>query len=408
VVHIAARLSTAAPNPGTLAQLQERGNNQEAARLRVLILNSRASDGKPARGLPLYLASAAEQIDAHVVMADASEMYASLVGATVYTVPELIERVRMPPWRWARRSRMPLLRSALGIASLAVAALKVIRLSRRLRPNLIYCNHALATPIGRIVGWLLRIPVTVHTRDLHERFVDLERLDRRGVTPRLRRELGLARDAQVIGYVGKVVPSSGIDRLVRAFARVAPLCPRVVLVVVGGNDASLKRDLLKEYRRLAEQLGVADRARFIGFRQDTRPYLADFDLLALPAAEPGHCQRVLIEAMALGVPAVLHAGGPAADVVRDGVEGVWTRHNDVEDMAEKLTALLRDDARRRALSQSAAASARERYDKSKLSLELTALLHSAARGEFPAASPSLIRASAPPEACAGRARMPWR
>src|SRR5262245_50648575 len=132
---------------GTLGLLDERRTilsaAPEVARLRVLILNSRVSGGGPARGLPLYLERAGERIDAHVVTPEPlPDPARSFAGATVYSMPELVERVRTPPWRWARK--MPLLDRLLGALCVLMATVKLARLARRLQPDVIYCNHMLA------------------------------------------------------------------------------------------------------------------------------------------------------------------------------------------------------------------------------------------------------------------------
>jgi glycosyltransferase involved in cell wall biosynthesis len=209
-------------------------------------------------------------------------------------------------------------------------------------------------------------------------FVDLERFDRSAIEPTLRRDFGIPADATVIGYVGRLVPKKGIPVLLEAFRRLSARFPAAHLALVGGNDTGFHRDLMAEYRRTARDYGVGDRTHFTGFLDDIRPALADFDTLVLPSVEPESFGRVLIEAMALGIPPVVSQVGGAVEVVEDGVNGFWATPGDAAHLAEKLGLLLADPQVRVRLGRQGLADARGRFSSSGLGQRISAILLEAA------------------------------
>lgn len=127
----------------------------------------------------------------------------------------------------------------------------------------------------------------------------------------LRRELQLG-DAFVIGYAGRLVREKGIDDLLRATATLPPNC---VLVLLGSGPYQ------PETLRLAAQLGISERVRFIpSIRSLDMPrYLNLFNVLVLPSRTTPHWKeqfgRVLIEAMACEVPAIGSSSGEIPNVI---------------------------------------------------------------------------------------------
>lgn len=116
-------------------------------------------------------------------------------------------------------------------------------------------------------------------------------------------------------FLGRLEPRKRPDWAVRALAAVRP-DGDASLVVAG--DGSLRMHL----ERLAAQLGVAGRVRFLGAVDDaTRDRLyASADVLLFPSAREGF-GFVAAEAHAQGLPVVAVAGQGTDEIVRDGVSG---------------------------------------------------------------------------------------
>jgi glycosyltransferase involved in cell wall biosynthesis len=107
----------------------------------------------------------------------------------------------------------------------------------------------------------------------------------------------------------------------------------------------------------ARELGVEDRVRFLGRREDVPQLLAAADLFALPSLYEGSSLAVL-EAMAAGTPVVSSAIGGTDELIEDGRSGLLVPPGDAEALAAALRRALDD----RELREALATRARERVD----------------------------------------------
>lgn len=111
----------------------------------------------------------------------------------------------------------------------------------------------------------------------------------------LRQEFQLSEDDLVLLFVGSGFITKGLDRLLAAVASLPDsLGSRVHLFVVG-------EDRQRRFARLAARLGITDRVRFLGGRDDVSRFLHGSDALALPAYEEAG-GLVILEAIAAGLP----------------------------------------------------------------------------------------------------------
>ena len=95
-------------------------------------------------------------------------------------------------------------------------------------------------------------------------------------------------------------------------------------------------ELDAELRALAARLGVADRVRFLGWRNDREALLAACDVCVMPSRyEP--FGTVMIEAWAAQRPLVVAAAAGPRGLVRDGVDALLVPIDD----ADALTAAIR-------------------------------------------------------------------
>lgn len=146
-----------------------------------------------------------------------------------------------------------------------------------------------------------------------------------------------------IGYAGRLVPEKGIDLLLRAAAQLPP-DTRVRLIGRGPEQARLAQ--------LAAALGLAARVTFETAPSREMPArLVALHCLVLPSRTRPNWKeqfgRVLIEAMACGVPVIGAAGGEIPNVIGDA--GLIFPEDDVTALAAHLRALHADPARRAAL-----------------------------------------------------------
>lgn len=185
--------------------------------------------------------------------------------------------------------------------------------------------------------------------------VDLRRFSPRPPLASLRMSLDIPEGAPVVGSVGRFVPYKGYPSLLEAARRVEDAVPGVYWLVVG--DGEQRQELEAQSRRL----GLSERVRFTGWRDDVADLLALCSLFVLPSRGE-HFGRVLIEAMAMERPIVATDAGGVPEIVVHGECGLLVPPGDARAMADAVVALLRDPARALRLGRAARERAEARFD----------------------------------------------
>jgi glycosyltransferase involved in cell wall biosynthesis len=182
--------------------------------------------------------------------------------------------------------------------------------------------------------------------------VDLAALDAvRDRRSAVRVALGLAPDAVVVCTVANLRHQKDHPTLLTAAAQVLARSPRVRFLVVGQGPLEAEVDALHD------RLGLGDRVRLLGQRDDVPDLLAAADVFALSSRFEG-LPVALMEALALGLPVVATDVGGIPEAVTDGVEGILVPPGQPDRLAAALLELVGDAARRRTMAAAAAARGR--------------------------------------------------
>jgi teichuronic acid biosynthesis glycosyltransferase TuaC len=148
-----------------------------------------------------------------------------------------------------------------------------------------------------------------------------------------RRALGVAEDAEVVLYVGRLVAEKGLRELLQASRRLVAQRPRARVVLVGEGplrgelDAALAADPSLPLQ-LAGAQAPAEVAR----------WMVAADVVTLPSYSEGH-PNVLVEALACGRPVVATPVGGIPEVV-DAANGVLVPTRDADALAAALVQAL--------------------------------------------------------------------
>lgn len=148
----------------------------------------------------------------------------------------------------------------------------------------------------------------------------------------VRNELGLGEDDLAVACVATLRPVKRHADLLTGFQASLRQEPRWQLVLVG--DGECRDDL----QRQAVDLGIADRVRFLGTRQDIPRLLSGMDLGVLFSSSES-MSNTLLEYMAAGLPVVSSDVGDARYLVEDGVNGRVVASGDVGGLAAVLASL---------------------------------------------------------------------
>jgi len=150
----------------------------------------------------------------------------------------------------------------------------------------------------------------------------------------------------MVSYLGVLNPQDGVDLFVQAAAHTVHQLQRqdILFVVMGAGDAE------PDLRKLSRDLGVGAHVHFTGWvdMDSITRYLATSDVCVdtMPKTPYGDASTMnkILEYMSAARPIV------AFDLVESRVSAqgaaVYARPNDVPDLAEKIVALLADEARR--------------------------------------------------------------
>ena len=178
-----------------------------------------------------------------------------------------------------------------------------------------------------------------------------------------RRELGIAEDAAVLLFAGRIQPLKAPDVLLRAVAVLLDEDPalrgRLVVPVVGGPSGS-GLEHPESLSTLAADLGIGDVVRFVP--PVTQTELAVWCAAASVVAVPSYNESfglVAVEAQATGTPVVAAAVGGLTTVVRDGVSGTLVDTHRPRDWAAALRRIIDDPELAARLGEGARRHARE-------------------------------------------------
>lgn len=183
---------------------------------------------------------------------------------------------------------------------------------------------------AQLPGWEAQRIETLYNR------IDIAAVQAEQVSRAAAREaLGLPQDAWVVGNVGRLHPDKDQATLIRGFAQALPQLPAGSLLAIMGSGR-----LAQSLRQLANELGVADRVRFLGQVPQGRRYFKAFDVFAL-SSDHEPFGMVLLEALAAGVPLIGTDCGGGREVV-EGVGGLFPL-GDAPALARELVARVQAD-----------------------------------------------------------------
>jgi glycosyltransferase involved in cell wall biosynthesis len=289
-------------------------------------------------------------------------------------------------------------KNTLGIATLFRAreilsgmlyALRLAKLIRTLKIDLIHTNSLKADIIGGIAGRISRRPVVWHVRDRIEvdylplpivrifrwlcRIIPTYVIANSSATLRslhlgsnsggtdsavqldarsavihdgtqirnVANERGRDPDVFRVGLIGRISPWKGQHIFLQSAALVASQFPNVRFFIIGAALFDEEK-YDAEIRLLPEKLGIAEIVEFTGFLSDIHEAIARIDVLVHASITGEPFGQVIIEGMAAGKPIVATRGGGVPEIVEDGKTGILVPMGDVQAMADAICELLND------------------------------------------------------------------
>lgn len=296
---------------------------------------------------------------------------------------------------------VPMTRSINPLGDLTALA-RMIKLQRRLRPQLVAAATPKASLVGLLAARLNRVPVRVWEvwgakwdRDDSRTGALLRRIDRivahsateiiavspsladllmrEGITSCTPKVLGAGSSKGVdtdrfhpdpsrqpctpptIGFVGRISKDKGIDDVVTVAQQLRGNIPGLNLLLVGSVDPTDPPN-----PTTLEVINDANWIEVTGWVTDTSHFFRKMDVLMFPSRREG-LPNVLIEAAASGVPVVAYAATGSIDAVRDEATGFLVDVGDAQAIVVKAEKLLLDSNRLSAFGKAAVRHASEHF-----------------------------------------------
>lgn len=149
-------------------------------------------------------------------------------------------------------------------------------------------------------------------------------------------QFGLASNRKLVAIIGSIIPVKGHADFIKA-ASLLNQRHNIEFLIIGDDPQNRSQQI----QELAEQLGLKNNVHFLGFQDSLHSILPGLDLLVLTSKSEAF-SRIIIEAMASGIPVVAtDCGGPAEAVV-DGKTGYLVSVGDHSMIASAIENILLD------------------------------------------------------------------
>jgi glycosyltransferase involved in cell wall biosynthesis len=153
-----------------------------------------------------------------------------------------------------------------------------------------------------------------------------------GQVAELRASIGIPRGAFVVGHVGGLIPLRDQSIIIDSVSLLVNKLSNILLVFIGDGPI---RQQLEDH---AASLGVAEKVRFLGYRENVPALMNIFDVYVNMAREEGFGISV-VEAMQTGLSVILANSGALPELIEDGVSGILVPPGESEPLAKALLQL---------------------------------------------------------------------
>jgi hypothetical protein len=221
-------------------------------------------------------------------------------------------------------------------------------------------------------------------RRIYDGFVPVEdaRVPSAGQAAEIRRRLGIDPTVPVVTLVGRISPYKGQAVLVEALAK--PVLAEIGAVgVFAGGTAPGDAPVAEGLEARAAELGLGDRARFIGHWSDVPGLLRASDVVVVPSTWPDPLPNSAIEAASLGCAIVASRIGGLPEIIDEDVTGLLVDPGDPDRLAAATRELISDPDRRRRIGAAASADVHAKFGVERLGRELDALYGELLSGTAP-------------------------
>ncbi len=296
-----------------------------------------------------------------------------------------------------------------------LAVLRIGRLIRNYRVRIVHANNVMAGRIAIACRGLLPILCLVHIRNcdipaqvrpfinradcfapvsdytlrsalpkhLHGRArVVYDGVETTDFAPRpndklvIRRRLGLPEDVTIVGMAGRLSPQKGQKFFIDAAKGIVERSPSVLFVHAGGIPTDHGGPYERELAAAACELVRSRRFVWLPYLDNLAPFWAACDIAVLPSSGPEALGRVVLEAMATGLPVVASMCGGPEEVIRSGETGFLVPPADTGALQNSIQVLVKSATLRNAIGYAALETVRQGFTAQRYAARLSSLYDS--------------------------------
>ena len=174
---------------------------------------------------------------------------------------------------------------------------------------------------------------------------DIEAFSRTTLTPQESRDqLGIPKEAIAVGVVGRVATEKGHKYLFEAAKILGDRYPVCCVVIGDGPDD-------EKLKLLVQEMGIADRVIFAGFRDDVNNAINALDIVALPSIWAEPCSAAVQQGMALRKPVIGTRAGGTPEMIAENETGLLVPVEDGPALADAIAQLAGDASLRRRMGE---------------------------------------------------------
>jgi len=178
--------------------------------------------------------------------------------------------------------------------------------------------------------------------------------------PNLRKQYKIKSTATVYGFVGRLVRDKGVNELVRAFLKIYTKTPEARLLLVGNFEEEDTLDI-----DIKEEIHTNPAIINVGFQKDVRPFYKMMTVFVFPSYREGFGVS-LMEAAAMGVPAISSNIIGCNEVIKDGYNGILIPPKSVEVLTKAMSIALEDKGKIAEMSKVCRSYVEEKYEQKKV------------------------------------------
>jgi glycosyltransferase involved in cell wall biosynthesis len=168
------------------------------------------------------------------------------------------------------------------------------------------------------------------------------------------------------GIIGQLTPLKRQDLFISAAVKLIKekkLTDAEFLVI--GEPGPDDGDYAAGLRELVEKMDIEEYVRFTGYVDGLSSCLAALDVVAVISQNEGF-SLALVEAMAAGCAVITTRAGGMAEIVKDGVTGIFIEPDDADALIVALAGLFIDKSHREELGGAARSDVKKRFEREKV------------------------------------------